>query len=455
MEDGGGIVHSLKWSHDTQERMGEGRWLRVRSVIGRWFAVVVVGCLLTAGAGAVVVHGAYVDPGTQQEQRTVDEWRASGSFSHEATVVDAAGTPFEAGQTVRNRSVYLQRVMPVLSGEFTFRTPGAGAPVNLTVDRRLVVESTSGGTVDETPTVYWRDTMPLGTTRTTKSAGEPVTVPFEVNVSRTVAEARNVSERLDSPGGIQTRVEVAVEATRRTEGAVTRSLSYSLPLSTESGVYRVGDGADSEPFSDRETVTVPNEPGTVQRLGGPLLLAVGLAGALATGGARYRGLVPLSASEREWLAYRDDRADYAEWVSTVRLPDEAWELPTARAATLADLVDLAIDTDSAVIEAPDSGVYHVVNDGYRYTYEAPPAPEGPLSAAATADDDPASESSEPTATGGGTDPLGGESDSAGSPVDTDDGASASDDSDRTDPLAGDIDGADPRDDDQRTPVDTD
>ena len=162
--------------------MGKGRWMRFRSVIDRWFASIVVGCLLIAAVGAVAAHGAYVDPGTHQEQRSVDEWRASGSFSHGATVAGPAeGTPFEAGATVRNRTVYFQRIMPVLSGNLTFRTPGADAPVNLTVDRRLVVESASGGGLDEEPTVYWRDERRLGANRTTKPADEPAVVPVAVS----------------------------------------------------------------------------------------------------------------------------------------------------------------------------------------------------------------------------------------------------------------------------------
>mgnify|MGYP003851892845 CR=1 FL=1 len=391
--------------------------MRFRSVVDRWFVSVVVGCLLIAAVGAVAAHGAYVDPGTEQQQRTVDEWRASGSFSHGATVVGPVeGTPFEAGATVRNRSVYFQRVMPVLSGNFTFRTPGADAPVNLTVDRRLVVESASGGGLDEEPTVYWRDERRLGANRTTKPADEPAVVPFAVNVTRTLAEARNVSERLDSPGDAAARIEVTVEATRRVDDAVTRRLSYSLPVTGDGGVYRVGDGADSESFADRVTVTVPSEPGAGQRLGGPLLLVAGLVGASTVAGARYRGRLALSTSEREWLAYRDDRADYDEWITTVAPPAEALTLPTARAETLADLVDFAIDTDSGVMEEPAGDAYHVVHDGYRYTFDAPPEPttaEDPL-AAAGADDEsegdsaPASGGGDPVADGAGEDDSGDE-----------------------------------------------
>ncbi|PSP70432.1 hypothetical protein BRC79_02210 [Halobacteriales archaeon QH_8_67_27] len=355
--------------------MGEDRAIRVRAALDRWFGLILVACLLTAGAGAVLAHGGYVDPGSHQEQRVVDEWGVNGSFSHGSTVRDPTNeTPFEDGSTVRDRQVYFQRVMPVLSGEFRFRTPGADAPVNFTIERQLVVESTETTRGDEEPTVYWRDTRPLGTNRTTKQPGATETVPFAVNVTRTVEEAGNVSERLDSPGQIRTRVLVTVVATRQVDGAETRRLTYRLPITAESGVYRVDSAPSTERFTETETVTVLNDPSALQRFGGPLALLCGLAGVVGLAVARSRDAIGTSEAEREWLAYRNDRADFDEWITTIRLPGEARQLPVAEAETLADLVDFAIDTDSGVVEEPGGGAYHVVHDGYRYTFEAPAAP---------------------------------------------------------------------------------
>jgi hypothetical protein len=57
------------------------------------------------------------------------------------------------------------------------------------------------------------------------------------------------------------------------------------------------------------------------------------------------------------------------------LPDEARDLPVAEVETLTDLVDVAIDSDNPVLESPGGDAYHVVHDGYRYTFETPPEPE--------------------------------------------------------------------------------
>jgi hypothetical protein len=354
--------------------MGE-NGLRGRALLDRWFPVVVAAALVLAGVGVWVTHGAHVAPGTTTEQRTVEEWAVSGSFDHRATVRPPAdGRAFEPGTTVTNRTIYFQRVMPVLSGAFVLGYEGT-TPAEVEVERQVRVRSVGG---DEGETVYWSRTLATESRTATLDPTGTVRVPFSLDVAETTLDARNVSERLRAPGRVQ--IDVVVDATveRRGEGATVRDLSFTLPVRPEGSVYRVEADPREETFERTETVTVAAEPGPLRSLGGP---AAGVAGLAALGGlllARSRGLVALSEAERAWLDYRDDRADFEEWITTIRLPPEARDLPVAEAATLADLVDFAIDVDSAVLESPDEERYHVVHDGYRYTFDAPPVPERSL-----------------------------------------------------------------------------
>ena len=195
---------------------------------------------------------------------------------------------------------------------------------------------------------------------------------------------------------------MTVVATRQTESAQTRRLTFSLPITSDSGIYRVQSSPTVETFTETTTVTVENEPSPLQRVGGPVLLLVGLLGAAGLAVARYRGTLEVSDDERELLAYRDDRAEFDEWISTVRLPDEARDLPVAEAETLADLVDVAIDSDNPVLEHPDGDAYSVVHDGYRYTFEAPPEPERGDALSFGESDAPSDDEGVATANGGQT-----------------------------------------------------
>ncbi|MFB6140275.1 MAG: DUF5305 domain-containing protein [Halosimplex sp.] len=403
--------------------MASGVPLRIRAVLDGRLGTLFACCLVVVAAGAVVTYSSRVKPGTHREQRVVDEWALNGSFSHASTVTRAVDTPFETGAVVRNRSVYFQRVMPVLNGNVIVRTPGSGAPVDVVIERRLVVESVAPTADGEAPLVYWRDTRSLGRNRTVAEPDRPARIPFELNVTRALSEARNASERLGSPGEIRIRLVAAIEATRRVDGARTRHHTYAMSITPDQGTYRVEGSPSTERFTETESVTVPNRPGAVREVGGPLLLFVGLAGLVALVAARWWGAIPLSDTERSWLEYRTHRAEFDEWITTIRLPDEAETLPTAHAETLADLVDFAIDTDSAVVEEPDGGIYHVVHDGYRYTYEATPNLASETSVLAS-DAEPATD---------GDAPRGSE---ASAPLADGDGGARSDASpDDSDPLA--------------------
>jgi len=348
--------------------------LRVRALLDARFALCVLVLLALAGAGAWASYGAHVAPGTHVERHTVDSWRANGSFTHRATVVHAENVSvFEDGQVVRNRSVYFRRLMPVLDGTFRLDYAGDGAPLHANVTSRLVVASVAdrGGT----RTVYWRTSDPLASTETTVEPGGRATLPFRLNVTRTLRDARARSDRLGSPGRLNATVRVTATVRRERPNARPHTLTAVLPIEAGSNVYAVRAAPASTSDARTETVTVPNAVGPPRALGGPLLLLAGLGGLLALSFARWRGALALDETEREWLAYRDDRRDYDEWIVAVRLPDAADALPVADAASLADLVDFAIDTDNAVLESPADGAYHVVHDGYHYTYRPPDPPD--------------------------------------------------------------------------------
>jgi hypothetical protein len=351
-----------------------GRGLRLRAVIDDRFAAVVVALVVLAAVGGWLTYGAYGQTDTHQERRQVDEWHLAGSFTHGATVTEPAdGTVFEPNTTVRNRSAYLLRAMPVLEGQFRLGYAGGDAPVDLRIERHLVVRQV-GLLGDDGQTVFWQDRRSLGTNETSLGPGDETAVPFSVDVGRTLRRAANASDRLGSPGTTNVGVQFTVEATRQTAEAETRRVTYVLPIDAGSGVYRVRGEPRTETFSRTALVPVEDESGPTSAYGGPLALLVGGLGAAGVLVARSRSAVALSAVEREWLAYRSDRAEFDEWIATVRLPEAAEGLPVAEPETLGDLVSVAIDADASVLESPDGDRYHVVHDGYRYTFDPPPAP---------------------------------------------------------------------------------
>ncbi|WP_423751152.1 DUF5305 domain-containing protein [Salinirarus marinus] len=370
--------------------------LRFRAAMSRWFAVVVVLLVVLAGVGGWATYTSVVEPGTHTEERTVSSWSSSRSFTHGAQVV-RSNPVFPVGSRLSNRSVYFRTVAPVLDGAylFSYRATESGS-LAVTANTSLViqgVESPDEGADTRNVTVHWQTTDRLAERSASNlQPGQRLTVPFSVNATQVRNRTQRIGESLGSGPGRQRvllRVRLTVEGTVNGQ-RLSRTRTDALALAFDGDTYRVDDPGRLTAESTRtRLVGVANEYGPLWTSGGPALFGLSL---VALGGlvaARRRGRFDLSAAEREYLDYLDDREEFDEWITTIRLPASVASRERAEAVSLADLVDFAIDTDNAVVERPDGEAFYVVHDDLLYTYTPPtePAREGPTAAADTEADE--------------------------------------------------------------------
>lgn len=356
------------------------RRLRARRLLADNLVPVVAALVVLLLLGGWITFGAHVTaPPTTTEERVISSWAVTGVFDHGATV--RRGTPvFDTGDRLENRSAYFRRPTPVLDGRHAFRYAAANGSLSVRTDLRLVVRSVEAdGDGSEPRTIYWETSRRLGeTTGDDLPPSETVAVPFRVNVSAAVDRIVAVREQLGaSPGAAEIRLVATTRFQGEVEGRpVNGTLRRSLLLVPDGSAYRVVSPSDStERYERTATVTVAEQPGALRAVGGPLLFfaaAVGLAG-LAV--ARAQNRLTLTEAERRYLSYRADRAEFDDWIRAVKLPPDRDDRPRARAESLADLAEYAIDADTAVLAAPDRSVYRVFDGGYVYVYE-PPDPPG-------------------------------------------------------------------------------
>lgn len=357
---------------------------RLRALASEWWRVAVAALVVLALVGGWVTYGAHVEPGTTTEQRVASSWEATGDFEHRA-VVTRENPVFPVGTELANRSTYFTRVSPALRGEFTTGYRAASAEdVTVSVRSTLVLESAS-----ESQT-YWQVNRTLAEeTARGVAPGSTVAVPFSLNASRVDARLENITRSLgDAPGATAAAVAVTVRVDGIINGRQQSTVfSARLPVSVGGDTYTVTSPTGVGERTERtETVSVPVDPGPLRSLGGPFLLVGSVAGLAWMGAARRRGDFEVSETDRARLDYLADRREFDDWITTFRLPAEALDHPTAEAASLADLVDYAIDTDSGVVAPPDESAFYVVDDPYLYVYRppdvaagdaGPPAPDDP------------------------------------------------------------------------------
>jgi hypothetical protein len=234
----------------------------------------------------------------------------------------------------------------------------------------LIIRSVEDGQQENEQTVHWETTDTLAnSTIDSVEPGESVSVQFAQNMSAVDTRVRRIRDEIGASPG---KTEVLVRATVISQGTVngnevTDTNTYSLPVTFGGNTYRVDNPEPTtEQYETTQIETVDQTAGGIQNTGGPLLLIVSLG--FLVGVVTVTNREHLSDTERALLAYEDDRDTFDEWISTIQLPEEAFDLPRAHATSLESLVDFAIDTDNSVIEDPDDAAYYVRHDGYLYTY---------------------------------------------------------------------------------------
>lgn len=343
---------------------------RLRLSLAEWFTVLAALLVVSTLVGGWLTYTGYVAPGTHVEQRSETVAEYTGAYSHRATVT-RSNPVFPTGSTLSNRSVYFASVAPVVDGSFTYQYAAPEGSVDVRATLALVVRSVGTG---ENRTEYWRvDRAVDRTSADGLPPGTPVRLQFSQNVSAVAARVAAIRESLgETPGEVQVRFVTTVRATGTVDSRqVDLSHRYAMPLQIEGDTYRLSGGSTTDSATATRSVSVPNTPGPIRTLGGPLLTAVAglaLAGLLA---ARSRGELDVTDADRERLAYRRERDEFDEWITTASLPNTLLDAPFVEVESLEGLVDVAIDSNARVVEDPSRKQYVVPGDAVVYVYTPP------------------------------------------------------------------------------------
>jgi hypothetical protein len=348
--------------------------VRTRAVLDEWFWAVALVAIVVAGVGGYATYTAYAAPGTTVEERQVSSWEGNGSYTTAATVTEP-NPLYAEGTELTDRPAYFLTVSPRLDGTFAFEYAASdGGRVDVAVEQTLVVRSVEEG--NEGSTVeYWRIEEPLGTTDASGVApGESVRTTFSRNVSRVANRVSNVSERLGgTPGSTRITVVNAVTLDGEVNGrAVERTATYRLPIGVDGSTYAPGQtGGQAVTGSTTERITRERTYGPPWRVGGPVVLLIGLVGLVGLAYGRYDGRLAVSTAERNRLDFESTREEFDDWITTARLPSAVLDRPRVEVDSLAGLVDTAIDVDARVFERPDGTAFYVPHEGLLYAYTPP------------------------------------------------------------------------------------
>jgi len=282
-------------------------------------------CLIAAAIGGGLVYTTHVDPGTETREQTVSSFTVETAYNHSAEVTEP-NSVFTTGTVLDGRSTYFTRVAPVLDVDVeTTYSAASASDVDVQFDSVLVIRNVG----EEGGPVYWSEQEELASeTVSDVEPGETAAVAFALNSSEVDATAAAIEEELGaSPGETEAFIltDVSVEGTINGEST---SYARTIEMGLDHGgdTYTVSDpGVQSDTSERTETVTVERSYGPLRSVGGPFLLVIGLLGSGGLAYARREHELALTPAERDYLSYSDDRSEFAEWITTFRLPASVHE----------------------------------------------------------------------------------------------------------------------------------
>lgn len=307
----------------------------------RTLIAVLVGLALVSTIGA---GWAYANPGQTAETEHRHPQTVAGTVGT-STVVTGETSVYEQGTRLSDRRVYLLGATPnlTLDGQ-------VDAPKDSEVHQRLVLQYRA--TRDDR--VVWTETRVLAADRATR-------LQTTVNVSRIRERAERIQEEFGTAATVGLRLQYMVDyETDRYEG----TLNSTVPLTFTQRAYIIdGDLAVEETRTTAVTVSHQQEPdyAFVWLLAGLGLLAVAGAAVLT-----LRGPLPILEADAEEL----QRQRYAEWISSGRIPVFSAE-HRVKMESLADLINVAIDSNDRVLYDRDQDAYGVFRQGGTLFWYAP------------------------------------------------------------------------------------
>ena len=346
-----------------------------RLLLAEYGTLLIVVLVVLVAVGGFFIYTVQTAPETETEtdSEIVETWTASSSFSHSAEVQRDTAV-FAAGERLHDRPLYFSQLMPQLDGsyEVTYSGDVDSATVSLSLERVI----RSAEEIDDGVFVHWEERETIATETVDGLApGESATVEFGVDTNDTSNRVSTIEDDLGASPG-QTEVLVVAETTLQGEAAdwsPTVNQDDQLELELGGGTYSVSTDVGEAVTEERTEVVereVPVEHSALEEFGGPLLVVFGLLGLLGIGYARYTGWPDIEEDDRQRVSFDRAREDYDDWISTGRLP-ESDNRTRVTLDSLEDLVDVAIDSNSRVIEHGDGPSYAVLAGDVRYVY-APP-----------------------------------------------------------------------------------
>lgn len=340
----------------------------VRQFLNSNFTVLIVSLLFLAAIGGGLMYLTFGDTASEYEQQTVATAATTSEYQYSATVQEQ-NPVFPVGAELANRTHFFTKATPILDGKYTFTYGTEDGELDATSEVVLVLKNTADNEV------VWSDEDGLGTTESVD--GQTVT-EFSINMTalnnRLAAIERDLGT---SPRYIDIAVVTQTTLTGELAGQqVSKTFVDELSIVPQDETYRVISGPEPDSGMEiTESRLVKSSSGISQKLGPILLFFLSTGAIVGLTIAKRTGRFGAQSDSEQSLGFNRHRRAYDDWISRGTV-SSSQSKPAVKMETLEDLVDLAIDSDSRVIEDVKRGNYYVLEGDISYIFMPPKAEAG-------------------------------------------------------------------------------
>lgn len=338
------------------------RWIdNGRRILDERYHVVVIALivLITFATGLTYATYAAVPP----EERI----ESSSEFEHGATV---EGEPpvFENGSQLEDRRVYFPNASPELDGEFLY-SHDVNGDSDLTVETQILVRMEEFNQNEEE--IVWQDTQLVTSEQTELGPDETQEVSFTVDIADRYNQIQEIQAQLGNEWDPRMIVIAETQVSGTVDGqSVEKGETHRLPMEVGELRYRVGEDEASSAGA-RGPLLSPVGLIMVMRGLGMSLLVVSIVALAALVIARQQGTLTPPVRDPALTQFDQHRDLYDEWISKGVLPDEYLDKSRIQVPTLEELVNVAYDSDSRVINDVERNAYYVVAGDAVYEFVPP------------------------------------------------------------------------------------
>ena len=357
--------------------------LKSKNILRNNWAILIVIFGSTLALSGYQMHQEYINPSFEEKNITASSYTQYGTYFY-STMVSEPNSLYLTGTVLdMNESVYYFTVSPIPDFSFVYRIDASDS-ANITATPKISVIAMSKDNNHDNPKILWKREFPVTPTSSIgpfiikgNDGSTSLIYRFSFNPNTIKNAVQNTQYRLDhslTQGSTYyaSDMEYEIKTLVSYNGIINReqvenTTSFVLPMTMTRSYYEFANSVSTNVTSyNNETISV-QKPFTVGTIKYPLvsmlISIIAIIGIIYCRVAYNLDPVHMAKLEKERM-----HAQFKEFISKGKLPENKSSLMALEIASLEELVNAAVDMNERVIYDSSANIHFAIHNGVLYYF---------------------------------------------------------------------------------------